>query len=266
MEELKPPEPLAELPEAAALSGSPADLPPELPSDRTWSALETIGWFIAASALAAGGVLLVFALIGTALEYLRTGTADPFALPRLPRGPVLIGGTLLAGAISLWVLAFVTTFRTRDWPAYFGIRRTEKSRVFIALSGLFLYMQFVTILDRYFPHESKKWLPQVLRSQESILLTSPVLILAVPVIEELLFRGFLYKGLRHSRLGATGAITLTAAVWALSHTQYDGWGMTVIFGLGLYLGTIREWTGSSYVTTIVHAINNLLALLGTLRQ
>jgi len=65
--------------------------------------------------------------------------------------------------------------------------------------------------------------------------------IAGPLMEELVVRGFLFRGWSESSLGPVGAIILTSAVWALNHTQYDWFGRAIIFAFGLVLGHLR-WT------------------------
>ncbi|MBR0834004.1 CPBP family intramembrane metalloprotease [Bradyrhizobium manausense] len=74
--------------------------------------------------------------------------------------------------------------------------------------------------------------------------------IAGPLMEELVVRGFLFRGWSESFLGPVGAIVLTSAVWSLNHTQYDWFGRTIIFAFGLVLGHLR-WTSKSTWTTIV---------------
>jgi HAD superfamily hydrolase (TIGR01509 family) len=85
------------------------------------------------------------------------------------------------------------------------------------------------------------------------------LLLAAPVAEETLFRGFLFEGLLRSRVGLAGALGLTSLVWAVIHLQYDAYGMATIFVSGLLLGYIRFRTGSIIVTMCLHGLMNLIA-------
>lgn len=92
-------------------------------------------------------------------------------------------------------------------------------------------------------------------------------VVAAPLFEEIFFRGFLFKGFASSCIGPRGAIVLTAALWAIIHLQYDAYGLTTIFCLGILLGTARMRTGSLLVPLAMHAGSNLVstaeaALLG----
>jgi len=80
-----------------------------------------------------------------------------------------------------------------------------------------------------------------------------------PVLEEVIFRGFLLKGLANSVLGVYGAIFLTSLVWAVIHGQYE-WGyMMLIFVIGLVLGYARMRTNSLFVPIMMHIIFNFVA-------
>jgi hypothetical protein len=87
------------------------------------------------------------------------------------------------------------------------------------------------------------------------------LILAGPVFEEALFRGFLITGLSASRLGGSGAIMVSSLAWALIHQQYDAYGIATIFALGILLGTARVKSGSLVTPIAMHMVMNLVATL-----
>ena len=86
-------------------------------------------------------------------------------------------------------------------------------------------------------------------------------VVAGPMAEELVFRGFAFTGFQRSRLGNTGTIILTAAVWACLHFPSGLYGMAQIFAVGLLLGQARLDTGTILVPTVMHALMNLKALV-----
>jgi len=89
------------------------------------------------------------------------------------------------------------------------------------------------------------------------------LVVVAPVMEELLFRGFLLSGLRPTRLGASGAVLASALLWSLIHGQYDVYGMASIFALGVLLGAARVKTGSVLVAIVMHGLSNAIATIET---
>lgn len=80
--------------------------------------------------------------------------------------------------------------------------------------------------------------------------------IAVPIVEEFVVRGFMFRGWSESSLGPIGAIMLTSAVWALNHTQYDWLGRLQIFVIGLALGHFRWRSASTWLTVILHSVLN----------
>jgi membrane protease YdiL (CAAX protease family) len=87
------------------------------------------------------------------------------------------------------------------------------------------------------------------------------LILAGPIFEETLFRGFLVTGLVASRLGGSGAIIISSLAWALIHQQYDAYGIATIFALGILLGAARVKSNSLLVPIAMHVLMNSIATL-----
>lgn len=92
------------------------------------------------------------------------------------------------------------------------------------------------------------------------------LIVAAPLSEEFLFRGFLYQGLSQSPIGPPGAIVTASLLWAAIHTQYDLYGMLSIFVSGLVLGYARWKTGSLYPPIVMHALMNVIATVEVIGQ
>lgn len=58
--------------------------------------------------------------------------------------------------------------------------------------------------------------------------------IAGPIMEEFVFRGFMFRGWSESFIGPIGAILLTSALWGMYHTQYDWLQRSSIFVAGLF--------------------------------
>jgi membrane protease YdiL (CAAX protease family) len=95
-------------------------------------------------------------------------------------------------------------------------------------------------------------------SAEPVWLLWLALAIAAPLFEEFFFRGFLFKGLERA-IKPTGAIILTAAMWAGIHLQYDLYTIGTIFVLGLLLGAARSRSGSILTPIAMHALANVVA-------
>ncbi len=86
-------------------------------------------------------------------------------------------------------------------------------------------------------------------------------IIAAPVGEETIFRGFIFKGIQHSPIGALGAILISSLGWSALHIQYDLYGVGTIFVMGLLLGTARLKSNSLSIPIMMHAIASLIATI-----
>jgi uncharacterized protein len=81
--------------------------------------------------------------------------------------------------------------------------------------------------------------------------------LAGPIMEEFVFRGFMFRGWSESFLGPIGAIVLTSALFGMYHFQYDWLGRLWIFLFGLTMCTLRWRCNSTWLTVVVHSAVNI---------
>ncbi|WP_456622723.1 MULTISPECIES: CPBP family intramembrane glutamic endopeptidase [unclassified Bradyrhizobium] len=87
---------------------------------------------------------------------------------------------------------------------------------------------------------------------------------AAPMSEEVLARGFLFRGWSASFLRVPGAIILSSLVWTIVHLQYDMYFLAEVFSIGLWFGYMRHRAGSLWLTIVLHALNNLTAVVLTM--
>ena len=89
-------------------------------------------------------------------------------------------------------------------------------------------------------------------------------IVVTPLGEEILFRGFLFRGWLRAPNDAWPVILITAGLWAIIHIQYDWYVTGQIFAFGLMLGWMRWATGSTVLTILLHGLINLEGMIETL--
>lgn len=83
-------------------------------------------------------------------------------------------------------------------------------------------------------------------------------VLAAPVTEELVFRGWIYTGLRF-HWGFWPALLTTSVLFAGAHYERTHVYALAVFPIGLALGVVRERTGSVRASILFHALNNFAA-------
>jgi len=117
----------------------------------------------------------------------------------------------------------------------------------------------------------QRWIPDSLpiteffKDRPSALLLGAFGILVAPLMEELLFRGFLYPALARWT-GAAASLIITASAFTLLHGAQLGYAwapLLLIFVVGVTLTVIRMRTNSVAACVIVHMTYNFVLLLQT---
>jgi membrane protease YdiL (CAAX protease family) len=88
-------------------------------------------------------------------------------------------------------------------------------------------------------------------------------VILTPIGEEVLFRGFLFRGWLRAPRDAWAVIVATSLLWAIIHLQYDWYVIAQIFVFGLLLGWLRWASGSTILTILLHALINAEGMLET---
>ena len=85
-------------------------------------------------------------------------------------------------------------------------------------------------------------------------------VIVAPVFEEIVFRGFLFQGLR-KKTGVVWAAVISTVFFALIHTQYDLWGSISMGLTGVAACYMTLRTGSLKSAIALHALTNLIITL-----
>ena len=106
----------------------------------------------------------------------------------------------------------------------------------------------ITVLHHWINHDDPIFVLQVFLS----------FVVVAPLVEELVFRGVLLRGLR-ARYGTAVAVFLSSLLFALVHIQP---GAIIYAGIGgLILGLVSVWTGSTVASFALHASINATGVL-----
>ena len=176
----------------------------------------------------------------------------------------VIGG-LPAVLLAIWLPVHLS--RT-PFKEYLALRWTSWQNVVIGIAAMVVMVEGWDLLSKATGHEvTAGFMGDIMKSVMSDgVLWLAVLAFAVvaPLTEELLARGFLYRGWSESFLRVPGAIVLSALVWTAMHVQYDLFFLGEVFSIGLVLGYVRYRSQSIWLTTLLHGLNNLAALIQTI--
>lgn len=102
-------------------------------------------------------------------------------------------------------------------------------------------------------------------SSGHIILRGLSICLVAPIVEEVVFRGLLFTRVKQ-RFGVRAAIFLPAVLFALLHLKLSETGVENIFVIttfidAIFYAFIRHKTNSIYITILLHALGNSIALI-----
>lgn len=248
----------ANVPEAAESPSDDVEFVSAPPKRPPWGPWASLGWTLVcfiAFLLAQTAVMVVVIVIkiagGAKVDPSELATnGNLIALATLASTPVVVGLVLLL----IWVRRVpIREYLAWVWP------RAGEALIAIGVLGVVLLVSDLTthftghpIVPPFMLSVYKTgWLPLLLLA----------LVVAAPVGEEVLVRGFLFHGIAESRWGRIPAILITSLLWAGVHVQYDAFAIATVFVMGLYLGAIRSRFGSVPLTILLHAIANAVATI-----
>ena len=244
---------------------SPAD---SAISTRPWRPWSTLGWTILCIV-----VMIAVPLLGE-IVFLAISAAMNRDLG-LARGNRIAILTLLSALFTVGFIARLIRVHPNRIRDYLALEWPRARSVWVSLAILAALVAFSDLLSYGF---DRPLVPALLVNpfRESWRpLFCLALIVAAPLQEEILFRGFLYKGIAAAREGPVTAVVVSSLASSFFQTQYNwlrvgtiavsapndwyGIGMTAVFGL--YLGAVRYDTGSLYLTTLLHAVANTVPII-----
>ncbi|MGX1323405.1 membrane protease YdiL (CAAX protease family) [Bradyrhizobium sp. USDA 377] len=232
---------------------------------RVWKFWGTALWglliFVAMFVGQIGAILLLVVLRGVPLDMasLQSIGHEPQALAL----SVIMG--LPATLAAVWLAirikkASFVDYLALYWPSW-------KQLLFGAV-GLVLIVLAWEVASRSLGREATPgFMTELLKSgrdKGAALLLLIAFSVAAPISEEVLARGFLFRGWSASFLRVPGAILLSSLVWTIVHLQYDMYFLAEVFTIGLWFGYMRHRAGSLWLTIILHALNNMTAVVLTM--
>jgi len=174
---------------------------------------------------------------------------------------VLSTGIIFGAASAILFLVLLIRFRKVDVKEHLKLRPFTYRDLLNWMLVLIAFSVIFRVIAWLISHETPDFMLKIWLSRDSTLLLLLAILIAAPVFEECLFRGFLFTGIQNSHLGTGAAIVISSAFWTLIHTQYGSFELINLFILGIVLALSRIASASLYVPIILHASNNFFAVL-----
>lgn len=170
----------------------------------------------------------------------------------------------------LWL--FIRQYPQKLWLKGIGLRCMRWADVGAMLIGILayygVYTFFYSVASQLFHlnsnHQQELGFDNV-TGTANLVLVGLSLVIIPPLVEEILFRGFLFGGLR-KRLNFGIAVIITSILFAIPHAAENSkvilWNAALdTFSLSLVLCYLREKTGAIYAGIGLHAIKNGMAFV-----
>ena len=179
----------------------------------------------------------------------------------LPYGQLLTSFTLLlAYVISFYIVARlglkrIRKYDTSDYRLKFNMEPYQVLLIVVlmVLSGSILISAMVDLLPE------SEWLNDIMSELARPNIFSFInVVIAAPLLEEILFRGVILEGLLKNYSPAK-AIIWSAVIFAISHL--NPWQSTGVFFLGLLLGWVYYKSNSIIPGIVMHFANNLFGYI-----
>lgn len=165
-------------------------------------------------------------------------------------------GYIVASPLTIAVVWFAIRGAERDFAEYLALNWPKPGELVRALAiTAILYLALSLVSAENTPTD-----PPSSEHADGFLIFMIAGCIAVPLMEEFVVRGFMFRGWSQSFLGPVGAIVLSSILWGMIHTQYDWFGRFWIFLLGLTLGYFRWRSNSTWLTVMVHSAINIVLL------
>src|ERR1700712_121458 len=200
---------------------------------------------------------------------LRQGSWDLAAAIHVVGAGLTISLSVIMGLPAVLLAAWVVTrFSRTPFVDYLALRWTSWQNFLIGAVSLAVLVGGWDLLSRAMGREvAPGFMVEVLKSAQAdgaLWLLVIAFCVAAPLSEEFFARGFLYRGWSESFLRVPGAILLSSLVWTALHLQYDWFFFGEVLAIGLLFGYLRYRSNSTWLTVILHGLNNLAATLQSL--
>lgn len=172
---------------------------------------------------------------------------------------------LITFVILATLLQIVIRFTPYSW-ASLGIRAPKGRwfRLFLSSTVLYVLLSAIlmTLASLIFTGFNASEMQEVGLSKPSsridLTLGFISLVILTPIIEEVIFRGIFFRGLK-ATIPAWAAVVISSALFAVAHGQ---WNVALdTFALGVFLAYLTYKTGSLLPAILLHALKNGLAYI-----
>jgi len=218
---------------------------------KSWGILATLGFAVLAFVLGqAAGVAALFAFRPVDIAHL----ADD--------GTALAIVTLIAIPVQVITLVLAARLTGSDAIDYLALGLPRARHIAVAVAIL---VAAVALADGVTYGLGKDIVPpfqiaihRTAQADGTLAWLWLAVIVAAPIGEEILFRGFIFRGFVREPRNALPGILVIALMWGLLHLgQFEWFSVAIVCLVGVLFGYVRYFSGSTTLTILLHMLLNL---------
>jgi uncharacterized protein len=253
-----------------AASQFPATMERPLPEDLRvpwgWPDVVLLTVIAIVGALLSGVVVvIVLGFFGVSTARLRNSQDESGVIA--VSAQILLNVGLLAYLAAQMRLRFQSPFwRTIGWR-HLEMRKTRRGLAYVALIFCgFLLAEMVSLAEPIFPPKHPLPIERMFQGPHAALLFMLTAVLLAPVVEETIFRGYLYPVVARSA-GVSAGVVITGTLFGLLHAgQLWGglWQIALLVVVGILFTLARAVARTVVASYILHASYNALPVIAAL--
>ncbi len=235
------------------------------------------GWADIVVLIAASIALMVASVMGFAFIYYAHGGAAAAHAPLDPNSPGLLQfAVIFQGFLDVGILLFMLALVKWRYkvPAWSGLgwhqlpawKMSRGSTALALIAGGILLSFLVGAAAKLHPPKEQLPVEQVMQDHRTALFFLLMAVLIAPVIEETLFRGFLYPVVARS-FGIPAGIIITGILFGLLHGSQFGnnlWLIVIMSTVGAIFTWVRARLDTVLASFILHTAYNGVQVIGVL--
>lgn len=180
---------------------------------------------------------------------------------------IIIGSMFSTYMVNAWIVLTVAILVRKGTLRQLGFKPFKLAHSIALIAFLFMatrifnggYAYFISRFGTNPPSDQMTVVDQVFGGGlAGMLLAFALTVVVAPIVEELVFRGFVYPAIR-KKIGAWPSIAFTGALFGLIHLDF--YLFLPLAVIGFALGWLYEKTDSIGPPILLHAINNLVAVV-----
>jgi uncharacterized protein len=232
---------------------------------RAWSGWATLGFGLIIGVLYIS--VIVVTIMGFVLVSFKVHTASNFqtflvSIINRQNTSILAAGAITTAIVCTPLLWLIMKVRSGiSIVDYLGIKKVKITTITAWLVLTFIMVVLLHTVLHILNHSKYPNIDLIYNKIPLIFWIATIIF--APILEEVFFRGFLFKGFWQSRIGIIPTILLMSIAWAILHYEYGLLSLVALFIFGIFLGIARYRTNSIWTPLLMHAIWNTIALLST---